>query len=65
LADYSDVGSLTNLLERNGIDTVVSAMPLTDDDTSNSQLNLIEAAEQSSSTKRFIPSEYGILYNEE
>jgi hypothetical protein len=65
LADYSDVGSLTNLLERNRIDTVVSAMPLTDDDTSNSQLNLIEAADQSSSTKRFIPSEYGILYNEE
>jgi hypothetical protein len=65
LADYSDVGSLTNLLERNGIDTVVSAMPLTDDDTSNSQLNLIQAADQSSSTKRFIPSEYGILYNEE
>ncbi|CAG8060543.1 unnamed protein product, partial [Penicillium nalgiovense] len=35
-----------------------------DNDASNSQLNLIEAADQSSSTKRFIPSDYGIAYTE-
>jgi hypothetical protein len=35
-----------------------------DDATSTAQLNLIEAAERSSSTKRFIPSEYGIRYTE-
>ncbi|KAL4739983.1 hypothetical protein BDV11DRAFT_169615 [Aspergillus similis] len=64
IADYSNVGSLTNLLESNKIDTVISAVSLIDDDTSNAQLNLIEAAERSSSTKRFIPSEFGIHYTE-
>ncbi|KAF7177894.1 hypothetical protein CNMCM7691_006370 [Aspergillus felis] len=65
VADYSNVDSLTHLLENNQIDTVISAMSLINDETSNSQLNLIEAADRSSSTKRLIPSEYGICYNEE
>lgn len=65
LADYSNVGSLTNLLESNKIDTVISALAVLDDATSTVQLNLIEAAEDSSSTKRFIPSEFGLRYTEE
>ncbi|CEL01012.1 hypothetical protein ASPCAL00604 [Aspergillus calidoustus] len=64
LADYSNVEALTKLLESNKIDTVVSAVSIMDDATSTAQLNLIEAAERSSSTKRFIPSEYGIRYTE-
>ncbi|KAL6230070.1 hypothetical protein BDW75DRAFT_234693 [Aspergillus navahoensis] len=62
LADYSDVESLANVLESNKINTVVSAISVIDDATSTAQLNLIEAAERSSSTKRFIPSEYGIRH---
>ncbi|KAL4758767.1 NAD(P)-binding protein [Aspergillus foveolatus] len=64
IADYFNVESLTHLLESNKIDTVISAVSLTTDDTSDAQLNLIEAAEHSSSTKRFVPSEFGILYTE-
>ena len=64
LADYSDIESLTNLLESSKINTVVSAVSVLDDTTSAAPLNLIEAAERSSSTKRFIPSEYGMRYTE-
>jgi hypothetical protein len=65
LADYSNVESLAKVLESNNIGTVVSAVSVLDDATSTSQLNLIEAAERSSSTKRFVPSEYGMRYTEE
>ncbi|KAJ0413066.1 NAD(P)-binding protein [Aspergillus carlsbadensis] len=64
LADYSNVESLTNVLESNKINTIISAVSVTDDATSTAQLNLIEAAERSASTKRFIPSEYGMRYTE-
>ncbi|PKY06268.1 NAD(P)-binding protein [Aspergillus campestris IBT 28561] len=64
-ADYSNVASLTNLLESNKIDTVISTVSIMDDTTSNAQLNLIEAAENSSSTNRFIPSEFGLRYTQE
>ena len=62
LADYANVKSLTNLLESNLIDTVICTI---DDATGSAQLNLIEAAENSSSTKRFIPSEFGLRYTQE
>ena len=65
VADYSNVESLANVLESNKINTVVSALSVTNDASSTAQLNLIEAAERSSSTKRFIPSEYGMRYTEE
>ncbi|KAJ6180935.1 hypothetical protein N7519_011396 [Penicillium mononematosum] len=64
-AQYSNIESLTKLPEDNKIDTIVSAIIVVDYDASSSQLNLIAAADQSSSTKRFIPSEYGIAYTEE
>jgi hypothetical protein len=48
------------VLESNKINTIISAVSVTDDATSTAQLNLIEAAERSASTKRFIPSEYGM-----
>ncbi|PLB35797.1 NAD(P)-binding protein [Aspergillus candidus] len=65
LADYANVASLTTLLESNKIDTIVSTVSVLDDTASNAQLNLIEAAEKSSSTKRFIPSEFGMRYTQE
>lgn len=63
--DYSNVGSLTKALEENKIETVISTVPISDESATDSQLNLIEAAIKSKSTKRFIPSDFGIIYNEQ
>ncbi|PIG88671.1 hypothetical protein AARAC_000514, partial [Aspergillus arachidicola] len=63
--DYSNVGSLTKALEENKIETVISTVPISDESATGSQLNLIEAAIKSKSTKRFIPSDFGIIYNEQ
>jgi hypothetical protein len=62
--DYSNIGSLRKVLEENRTDTVISTVPITDASASDFQLNLIEAATLSKSTKRFIPSDFGIVYNE-
>ncbi|GMG22393.1 unnamed protein product [Aspergillus oryzae] len=50
--DYSNVGSLTKALEENKIETVISTVPISDESATDSQLNLIEAAIKSKSTKR-------------
>jgi dTDP-4-dehydrorhamnose reductase len=62
--DYSNVDSLSNTLEENKIDTIISTVPITDDSASESQLNLIDAAIKSPRTKRFVPSEFGIVLDE-
>lgn len=63
--DYSDIPFMTVALERHNVHTIISAIGLVSDVTSQSQLNLIEAAERSSSTKRFIPSEYSFIQTPE
>jgi len=50
---------MTSLLEAEKIDTVISAIAMISSSSSTAQLNLITAAEKSSVTKRFIPSEFG------
>jgi hypothetical protein len=59
--NYHDVEATARLLEDNGIDTIVSAMAIESEATSEGQLNLIAAAERSKITTRFIPSEYGLI----
>lgn len=59
--DYDDVASMTHALEQHKLHTIISAIGLVSDETSRSQLNLIDAAEKSASTKRFIPSEYSFI----
>jgi hypothetical protein len=59
--DYDDIHSIRQALERHNIHTIISAIGLVSDETSQSQLNLIEAADRSSATKRFIPSEYSFV----
>lgn len=59
--NYEDIPSMARVLERHNIHTIISAIGLVSDETSQSQLNLIEAAEKSASTKRFIPSEYSFV----
>ncbi|KAJ9488111.1 hypothetical protein VN97_g5194 [Penicillium thymicola] len=63
--NYEDIPSMARVLERHNIHTVISAIGLVSDETSQSQLNLIEAAEKSASTKRFIPSEYSFIQTTE
>jgi hypothetical protein len=63
--DYDDVHSMTQALERHYIHTIISAIGLVSDETSQSQLNLIEAADKSNATKRFVPSEYSFVQTAE
>ncbi|KAF7169732.1 hypothetical protein CNMCM5623_002384 [Aspergillus felis] len=59
--DYDDIPSLVQVLEQHAIHTIISAIGIFDAMTSQSQLNLIQAAEKSSVTKRFVPSEYSFI----
>lgn len=59
--NYDDIPSMAHELEQHKIHTIISTIGLVSDETSQSQLNLIEAAEKSVSTKRFIPSEYSFI----
>ncbi|OQE39051.1 hypothetical protein PENCOP_c007G02323 [Penicillium coprophilum] len=63
--NYDDIPSMAHELERHDVHTIISTIGLTSDETSQSQLNLIEAAEKSRSTKRFIPSEYSFVQTPE
>ena len=54
-----------SLLEANRIDTVLSTITMESSTTSQAQLNLISAADRSSVTERFIPSEFGVVANED
>ncbi|KAI9375480.1 hypothetical protein BJX61DRAFT_493882 [Aspergillus egyptiacus] len=63
--DYANVGSLTKTLEEHKIDTVISTISLYSEEDSTSQLNLIKAAAEATTTKRFIPSEYSFIQTED
>lgn len=56
--NYNDVGSIACRLEENAVHTIISTLPMTSEECSQSQVNLIRAADKSTCTKRFIPSEY-------
>ncbi|CAG7558835.1 unnamed protein product [Fusarium equiseti] len=57
--------ALVRLLESEQVDTVISCLPIDGDESGQAQLNLIEAANLSKSTKRFLPSEFGMVYRED
>ncbi|EFR02912.1 hypothetical protein MGYG_05913 [Nannizzia gypsea CBS 118893] len=63
--DYNDVSSLAASLEKHNIDTVICTIGMVTPEAGQSQVNLIQAAEKSSVTKRFIPSEYSFVQSEE
>ena len=58
--DYTSVDALAEVLKRHLVDTIISTMKISSDESSKAQLNLIEAAEKSGTVKRFAPSEFGI-----
>lgn len=55
--DYADIDGMAQALQNNNVHTIISAMPM-EGPGGQSQLNIIEAAGKSSTTERFIPSEY-------
>ncbi|OJJ96615.1 hypothetical protein ASPACDRAFT_54484 [Aspergillus aculeatus ATCC 16872] len=59
--DYDDIPALTDILTTQGITTIISAIGITTDATSQAQLNLIDAAERSPTVTRFLPSEYSFI----
>ncbi|KAF5251244.1 hypothetical protein FANTH_3679 [Fusarium anthophilum] len=63
--DYSDVDALNSVLESEQVETVISMLPIDNDESGQAQLNLIEAAERCGCTKRFLPSEFGMVYTED
>ncbi|KAL8988745.1 MAG: hypothetical protein Q9169_008504, partial [Polycauliona sp. 2 TL-2023] len=60
--DYQDVQALNNLLKSNEIHTIISTLSPPSPEVQTAQNNLIQAAAQSGTVKRFIPSEWGIDY---
>lgn len=61
--DYTSVEALVTTLEEHQVHTVIVASSINDPDGLWAQLNLIEAAEKSPCTKRFIPSGFGTHYD--
>lgn len=59
--DYNDIDSLSRLLEEQSVQTIVSVISLETEEGVQSQLNLLQAAEKSSKTNRFIPSEFSTI----
>ncbi|KAF5685411.1 Mut3p-like transcriptional activator [Fusarium denticulatum] len=61
--DYTNTDELAATLEANSVEIVISTINSMDD--VSAELSLIKAAEKSASTKRFIPSIWGVKYTED
>ncbi|KAK1724084.1 uncharacterized protein BDZ83DRAFT_752915 [Colletotrichum acutatum] len=59
VVDYDDANHLQHLLEDNKIHTVISCLSLTTDSAKAAEMNLIKAANHSTTTTRFITSNWG------
>ncbi|KIM93965.1 hypothetical protein OIDMADRAFT_35415 [Oidiodendron maius Zn] len=53
--DYTSIDALAKVLKRYLIDTIISTIKISNDESSRVQLNLIEAAEKSGTVKRRHP----------
>jgi hypothetical protein len=65
VTDYQDVAILTQILEDNNIDTVISVLAMMPNAAGLLEPNLIQAADNSKKTRRMAPSEYGFPQFEE
>lgn len=61
--NYSNIEATKKILEEQNVGTIISALPLLQ--SNDHELNLVKAADASSTTKRFIQSSWGIPYSEE
>ncbi|KAI8662311.1 NAD(P)-bd-dom domain-containing protein [Fusarium sp. Ph1] len=62
--DYANVAAVATTLEQHNVHTVISAIQVANEEASAAEANLIKAAGQSSSVKRFIVSGWGSLPSE-
>ncbi|KAH7230678.1 uncharacterized protein BKA55DRAFT_696595 [Fusarium redolens] len=62
--DYSDADSMAKVLHENKVHTIISALRVFDPASSEAESNLVKAAAQADSTKRFVASAWGIAYAE-
>jgi hypothetical protein len=58
--DYDNIDSLTKILDENNIHTIISTIVMRDPVVAQSEIRLIAAATKSSSTKRFVASNWGM-----
>lgn len=58
--DYNDVDGLQAVLEEHQIETIISALAMHIIGVGKSQINLIEAADKNSHTKRFVTSTWAV-----
>ncbi|KAH6953840.1 hypothetical protein BKA56DRAFT_504284 [Ilyonectria sp. MPI-CAGE-AT-0026] len=61
--DYANVDELVKVLETNNVHTVISGIGAAA--PGEPEINLIRAADKATSTKRFIPSVFGIRYEQD
>ncbi len=62
--DYSNPSGIATTFEEYKITTVICAIAVIDQGSCEAQLNLIRAANSSTTVKRFIPSDFGIHFKE-
>ncbi|KAF7544105.1 hypothetical protein G7Z17_g10214 [Cylindrodendrum hubeiense] len=60
VVDYTSVDGLKDVIEENGFDTVISALSTMPEEGVPPEVTLIQAAQKSKATRRFIPSNWGI-----
>ena len=63
--DYNNIDQIAEILEENNVHTVISALLVISSESGVSERSLIKAAAKSSTTKRFIASEWGVPLPEE
>lgn len=62
--DYNNIAETAQLLASRKVEVVISTIHIMEEVASTAQLNLIKAASQSGTVKRFIVSEWGIVHSE-
>ncbi|KAJ3453705.1 hypothetical protein MRS44_017952 [Fusarium solani] len=65
VVDYNNIDSVADILESNGVHTIISAILVKDDESGASEINLVRAASKSRPTKRFVASDYSAPIPEE
>lgn len=63
--DYNDPDAITNALEDAGVNTLICAISVVSPEANQAQKNLIQAAERSSITERFVISSFDMLHVKE
>jgi hypothetical protein len=63
--DYNDVDGITKALEDAGVNILICAISVVSPEANQAQKNLIQAAERSGSTERFLISSFDMLHVKE